>query len=86
MFWKMMISGMATLLVGSSLAIVSARADARGYSTAVELAQDRTRRYGPYATMRRANEVANYFRRRGYNARVVTGGTLDSRVYYVNVW
>jgi hypothetical protein len=26
----------------------------------------RQRRFGPYATLRRANEVANYARRRGY--------------------
>jgi hypothetical protein len=86
MFWKMVISGMATLLVGSSLAVVPARGDARDSSTTVGVTQGRMRRYGPYVTMRRANEVANYFRRRGYNARVITGGTLDSREYYVNVW
>jgi hypothetical protein len=86
MFRKIMISWLAPLLVGSSLAVASARANSRETSTTVELTQARMRRYGPYVTIRRANEVANYFRRRGYNARVITGGTLDSRVYYVNVW
>jgi hypothetical protein len=86
MFWKFMISRLATLLVGSSLAVASARGNALESSTAVELTQARMRRYGPYVTIRRANEVAYYFRRRGYNARVITGGTLGSRVYYVNVW
>jgi hypothetical protein len=83
MFWKIMISGLMALLVGSPLAVISARADAQDSSTTVELTKARMRRYGPYATIRRANEVANYFRRLGYNARVITGGTLDSRVYYV---
>jgi len=62
MFWRIMISLLAPVLVGSSLTVVSARADARDYSTTMELTQARMRRYGPYATIRRANEVANYFR------------------------
>jgi len=62
MFWKIMISGLMALLVGSSLAVISARADSQDPSTTVELTQARMRRYGPYATIRRANEVANYFR------------------------
>jgi hypothetical protein len=91
MVWKITISALAALAVSSSLAIVPALADVRDCSTAVPqavmgAAQARSRRYGPFATIRRANEVANYFRRRGYNARVIYGGTLDSRVYYVDVW
>jgi hypothetical protein len=37
--------------------------------------------YGPYATMRRANEVANYFRRLGFDAIAYHNG--DG--YYVKV-
>jgi hypothetical protein len=45
-------------------------------------------RYGPYATLRRANEVATLFRLRGYNARVGYRGSLypGTRRYVVTVW
>lgn len=48
----------------------------------------RSRRYGPYATLRRANEVAYYFRRQGYRTKIYYGGSLysDTRRYYVDVW
>jgi hypothetical protein len=62
-----------------------ARADAREVgdrSTSVQLAQVQTGRYGPFATARRANEVANHFRSRGYNAQVFP----EWGAYYVNVW
>ncbi len=47
-----------------------------------------SRRFGPYATLRRANEVANYARRRGYNAKVIYAGSYiyGTRSYYVDVW
>ena len=38
--------------------------------------------YGPYATIRRANEVANEFRSLGYSAIVFH----DGDGYYVRVW
>ena len=41
MFWKIMISGLMALLVGSSLAVISARAYAQDPSTTVELSQAR---------------------------------------------
>lgn len=46
------------------------------------------RRFGPYATLRRANEVANYARSRGYRAKVIYGGNYiyGTRRYYVDVW
>ena len=48
------------------------------------------RRFGPYATLRRANEVANYARSLGYNAKIIYGGTyydnMYTRAYYVDVW
>jgi hypothetical protein len=48
----------------------------------------RQRRFGPYATLRRANEVANYARRRGYKAKVIYAGSYiyNTRSYYVDVW
>jgi len=42
--------------------------------------------HGPYARIDRANEVANYYRNRGYNARVVYLKTVDDREYAVDVW
>jgi hypothetical protein len=86
MIRKIAISALMALVTGSSLAAVPVRDEVWGGSAAVEAAQVRSRRFGPYATIRRANEVANYFRNRGYNAKVIYGGTLDSRVYYVDVW
>lgn len=44
-------------------------------------------RYGPYATIRRANEVANYFRDQGFNARVLPlNWSIGDPVYVVDVW
>lgn len=47
-----------------------------------------TYRFGPYATVDRANQVANYARRRGYNARIIYAGSFyaGTRQYYVDVW
>jgi hypothetical protein len=65
---------------------VLANADAFAPSTTAAAVQ-RARRFGPYATLRRANEVANYARRSGYRAKVIYGGVYDyNRVYYVDVW
>jgi hypothetical protein len=43
-------------------------------------------RHGPYVTHYRASQVAAQFRSRGYNASVFTGGTINNRQYYVDVW
>ena len=83
---RIMISVFMVLVVGSSLALASARARVRDCSVAGEPTQARKRRYGPYATIRRANEVANQYRRGGYNAQVIYAGTLEFREYYVDVW
>jgi hypothetical protein len=48
----------------------------------IQLAQAQRGRYGPYPTVRRANEVAGYFRSLGYNTRVYP----EWGAYYVNVW
>ena len=47
-----------------------------------ESAQAMVMIYGPYATIRRANEVANEFRSLGFSALVYHNG--DG--YYVKVW
>lgn len=46
------------------------------------------RRFGPYATLRRANEVAAYARSKGYRAKVIYAGSIiyGTRSYYVDVW
>jgi hypothetical protein len=47
-----------------------------------------SRRFGPFATVDRANQVANYFRRMGYNASIHYAGSYlaGTREYYVDVW
>ena len=82
---KVVMSALALLALGSTLATPSARADAREVgdrSTSVQLARAQTARYGPYATARRANEVAYHFRSLGYNAQVFP----EWGAYYVSVW
>ncbi len=78
----------ATLMVGLSFTSVSARSEIRNVfapSTTV-VAVQRARRFGPYATLRRANEVANYTRRSGYKAKIIYGYVDYTRAYYVDVW
>jgi hypothetical protein len=82
---KVLMSALALLALGSTLATPTARVDARemgNRSTSVMVAQVQTARYGPYATARRANEIASYFRSRGYNAQVFP----EWGSYYVSVW
>ncbi len=57
-------------------------------NSSVSESAQKTRRFGPYATLRRANEVANYARRQGYRAKVIYAGSYiyGSRKYYVDVW
>jgi hypothetical protein len=80
----------AMLIAGLSFTAVSARSEIRAVfaPSTTAVAVQRARRYGPYATLRRANEVANYARRYGYKAKVIYGGSLysDTRRYYVDVW
>lgn len=54
----------------------------------VENTQRRSRRFGPFATLRRANQVVRYARKRGYKAKVIYAGCLycGTRKYYVDVW
>ncbi len=77
---NVLFSALAMLALGSSLTTVPARAEAAALSAGVQVAQ--ASRYGPYATARRANEVAYYFRSRGLNAQVYP----EWGAYYVSVW
>ncbi len=91
MIRKILILGFVVLMFGSSLPVLSARAEVRnaiGHSVMAESAKVQSRRLGPYPTLRRANEVANYARRQGYKAKVIYGGSLiyGTRKYYVDVW
>ena len=55
----------------------------------IETTQRRnSRRFGPYVTIRRANEVVRYARKKGYKAKVIYAGCLycGTRKYYVDVW
>ena len=82
---KLLLSAVAVLTLGAFLSAVPAHADlgkAEQQSTPAELAQTAVMVYGPYATIRRANEVANEFRSLGFSALVYHNG--DG--YYVKVW
>jgi hypothetical protein len=82
-----LLSILAVLACGACLVVVPAAASAaavRDGSTAALSAKARGVRYGPYATIRRANEVANSFRRQGYRARVIPIHNLGG--YFVDVW
>jgi hypothetical protein len=75
-------------LPDASTPALAGQSETTGFaSPTTAVAVQRVRRYGPYATLRRANEVANYARRNGYNAKIYYGGVYDtSRTYYVDVW
>jgi hypothetical protein len=76
-------SALAAILIGLSLGAVPARAmhsQAGADSNTIRLAQG-CQMLGPYATMRRANEVANVARVVGYSALPFHNG--DG--YYVRV-
>ena len=79
---------LATLMVCLSFTLVDARPEVCSGSAAstTTVAFQQSRRFGPYATLRRANEVANYARRLGYNAKIFYSYVEYSRAYYVDVW
>src|SRR5262245_39253088 len=80
MLWKLASAALMTLLVALPLAGVPGRAEAAGRKAVKSY-------YGPFATLRRANEVANYYRQRGYTAWVNYEGSyvFGSRTYSVSV-
>jgi hypothetical protein len=70
MIRKTLISCLATLAIGALLGplpVRGAQSDAREF-LANHWVQAEAGRYGPFATGRRANEVANHYRQRGYDA------------------
>ena len=71
-----------SVLVGVMSMLSMGSADVRNSTTTEEVTQAQTGRYGPYATWRRANEVANHYRSYGFNASVYS----QWEEYYVNVW
>jgi hypothetical protein len=77
-----LVAALAMLTLGSSVTVSPTRTEAGPSTSAEELIQVQAVRYGPFATMRRANEVANHFRSRGYNAQAFP----EWGAYYVNVW
>jgi hypothetical protein len=82
---KTLILMAGALLIGT--AAHATRAPAPQAAVATELPgarvqQTQATRFGPYATARRAQEVANYYINQGYNAQWFHNG--DG--YYVDVW
>jgi hypothetical protein len=80
---KLLLSAVAVLTFGTFLTAVPVHADlgkGKQHSMRAESAQVMV--YGPYATIRRANEVANEARSLGFSALAYHNG--DG--YYVKVW
>ena len=91
MIKKILISGLAAIIFGLSPAVDIVRAEssvtAKSFRSAAS-SRVQSRRFGPYATLQRANAVANYARRYGYKAQVIYAGSYiyGTRQYYVDVW
>lgn len=91
MFQKFLMLGFMTLVFGLFSTAIPVEAKNSGSlvkAKVVKSTKIRAYRFGPYATLRRANEVANYARNLGYNAKVIYAGSYiyDTRSYYVDVW
>ncbi len=91
MIQKILIVGFIAIIFG--LAPVSGVVRAEGSKSAgafrlAESSKIRSWRFGPFATLGRANQVANYARSRGYKAGIYYGGCFEcgSRAYFVDVW
>jgi hypothetical protein len=85
MLCKALVPTMVALALAWSWPVSSAMVSADGIRARTgpaTLAQLQRGRYGPYATVRRANEVANHFRSLGFKAQVYP----EQGAYYVNVW
>jgi hypothetical protein len=77
-------SALSAILIGSSFGAIPAGttgSETGEGSTTVQLAQAECQMFGPYATMGRANEVANMARGNGYSAIAFHNG--DG--YYVRI-
>src|SRR5258707_11953259 len=89
MFRKMYPHGLGAMILVTAFSVIPVPAVTSNSEVVTRSASvTQVRRYGPYATLRRANEVANYARRLGYNAKIFYGGSLyyGTREYYVDVW
>jgi hypothetical protein len=81
---KAMVSALAALAVCCSLVAVPGGIKAGAVvGRPTEGVSARSVHLGPYATIRRANEVAAYYRSRGYNA---STPYHNGDGYYVDVW
>lgn len=76
-----LMGALAMLALGSSVTTIPVPTEA-GPPPREEILEARAVRYGPFPTMRRAGEVADHFRSRGYNAQAVP----EWGAYYVSVW
>lgn len=88
MFKKILSLVLLAVVIGLIPTVIPVQAEAgnvSGNANIIEITNS-SRRFGPYATLRRANEVANYARRRGYRAKIIYGSISYTRVYYVDVW
>ena len=98
MMKRILTIGLLAMVLGTFPAVGNVRANNTAMTTAtattafteagLTMEATTSRRFGPYATLRRANEVANYARRHGYKAQVIYAGCLycGTREYYVDVW
>ena len=91
MIKKILILGLAAIVFGLFPAVDNVRAEHSEMSSHFGMAKSskaRSWRFGPYATLDRANQVANYARKRGYKAGIYYGGCFEcgTRAYYVDVW
>jgi hypothetical protein len=91
MIKKILILGLAAIVFGSFPVTGIVRAEGSGAAEYFKMAKSskvRAWRFGPYATLGRANQVANYARSRGYKAGIYYGGcfTCGTREYFVDVW
>ena len=91
MIQKFLILSLATIVFGLFPAVDNVRAEHSETTKHYRMAKSskaRSWRFGPYATLDRANQVANYARSRGYKAGIYYGGSIiyGTREYYVDVW
>ncbi len=78
---NVLVSSMAMLALGAAFAAFPASSGAHEARDSLLWARSESGRHGPFPTARRANEVANYYRSRGYDAQVYSAWGD----YYVNV-
>jgi hypothetical protein len=88
MVWKLMMALVVVIgLLFAARSTVAGPAQT-GLAPTSGAAMRQSARLGPFATARRANEVANYWRNQGFNAGVVREYAVeyDTMAYFVYVW